>query len=945
MIPPAQPTVQHPKLVPAGSQRPAEAILVAHTHWDRDWYLPFEQFRIRLVRLVDRLLDILERDPDFRCFMLDGQMVVVEDYLEVRPERRADLARLVREGRLLIGPWYVLPDEYLVSPESFIRNLELGIRMAEEFGGAMQVGYEPDAFGHIGQLPQILAGFGIDNVVFWRGLGDEVRELGSEFWWLAPDGTRSLAILLPLGYDTASYLGYPSRGDEAVMPFHMDWALSKLERNIGRLSNYANTPCVLLMAGVDHEEANPHLPEIVREARRRLRPGTGVPADVDLRMGSLPEYIDCVREFAGDLPEYCGELRFSATAYALQQVYSARIHLKQRNNFCQTTLERYAEPYTAFANVVGLDRGSQAFLDLAWRELLKNHPHDDICGCSVDAVHRQMDARFDRIEQVGEALVRDALRFLTDRITVPDGTDILVFVFNPNTQPIRGTALARLGFPPSQGGFAIRDEAGNLVPHQELGRRTQLDMEVNRPRQTLFVDVALSLPDIPACGYHTLSVDTRRGVTRGTRRCGSGFAGGVPDTPVSTTDLRVYDNTIENQHLRLTFRPQGTIEVLDWDTGITFEDLHAVEDTEDAGDEYTYSPARQGKWLTNADARVELELLSEGPVRAGYRIRYRLPLPLELAPDRSRRSDETVDYLITTDVWLGAGDRSIDFVTRVTNTARDHRLRVIFPTPLTTDVVHVDGHFDVVERPVALPEGRDWHEPPSPTAHQRTFVDVSDGQTGLAIFNRGLPEYEARQGEGGVEVALTLLRCVGWLSRGDMLTRPGHAGPMLETPGAQCPGDYEFHYAIQPHAGAWEAIIHDAHAFNAPCAVLTDRTTEGILPTDVESPPIPWERIPRGQELDILPSSGSFVTLSPPELVLSSVRQTARGSLTVRCYNPTTRTVTGRLQLLWPVRSAVLVNFLGAPQRELQVEDGAIVFDAPAKGIITIHSELAQASD
>ncbi|MBV9278855.1 MAG: hypothetical protein JOZ41_02125 [Chloroflexi bacterium] len=210
--------------------------LVAHTHWDRAWYLPFQHFRIRLVRLIDRLLEILETDPDFRCFMLDGQMIVIEDYLEVRPERRGDIERLVRAGRLQVGPWYVLPDEFLVSPESLIRNLELGMRQADDFGGAMRVGYEPDAFGHIAQLPQIFAGFGIDNVVFWRGLGDEARELGSEFWWRAPDGTRALAIFLPLNYGQFRFLGYPYPGDEANMPFRLEWAMEGLARGIEELA-------------------------------------------------------------------------------------------------------------------------------------------------------------------------------------------------------------------------------------------------------------------------------------------------------------------------------------------------------------------------------------------------------------------------------------------------------------------------------------------------------------------------------------------------------------------------------------------------------------------------------------------------------------------------------------------------------------------------------------
>ena len=174
--------------IDARETEPYRAIVVSETHWDRAWYVPFETFRIRLVRLIDRVLDILDHDSEFRSFMLDGQMLPIEDYLEIRPERRADLARYAQSGRLVVGPWYVLADEYLVSPESLIRNLMVGARMAKALGGFMGEGYVPDAFGHISQLPQIFAGTNLRSAIFWRGIGDEGAGLGNEFWWQSPDG-------------------------------------------------------------------------------------------------------------------------------------------------------------------------------------------------------------------------------------------------------------------------------------------------------------------------------------------------------------------------------------------------------------------------------------------------------------------------------------------------------------------------------------------------------------------------------------------------------------------------------------------------------------------------------------------------------------------------------------------------------------------------------------
>jgi alpha-mannosidase len=154
------------------------------------------------VRLVGRRVDLLETDPTFGVFMLDGQTVILEDYLEVRPQQEKRLLELARQGRISVGPWYVLPGELLVSPESIIRNLALGHGMGERYGGALKAAYVPDGFGHIAQLPQILRGFGIDSAFFWRGMGDE--ELGTEFECLAPDGSAVTAIFMPWGCTTTS---------------------------------------------------------------------------------------------------------------------------------------------------------------------------------------------------------------------------------------------------------------------------------------------------------------------------------------------------------------------------------------------------------------------------------------------------------------------------------------------------------------------------------------------------------------------------------------------------------------------------------------------------------------------------------------------------------------------------------------------------------------------
>ncbi|MDH7490644.1 MAG: alpha-mannosidase, partial [Anaerolineae bacterium] len=373
-----------------------KAFIISHTHWDREWYQPFQEFRLRLVKLVDKLLDIMASDPDYHFFMLDGQTVVLEDYLEVRPEREAEIHALVQSGRLLIGPWFILPDEFLVSPEAIVRNLLLGDRIARRFGAKMNVGYVPDQFGHISQLPHILRGFGMTEAVLWRGLDDHPFELR----WRGPGGDEVLLTYLRGGYGNAAHL--PAGDPDAFA--------AAVETLVADMAAHSCSGCLPLMNGTDHMEPHPGLPVAIRHASERL-------PSVEMRHSTLPAYIRAVRDALGPagidaLPVVEGELRSCKVQHLLPGVLSARMWIKQRNAAVQTLLERWAEPWAAFAEHLAQQRSvpptplapTREIVRRAWRYLLENQPHDSICGCSVDQVHREMRTRYDWAEQIGETV-------------------------------------------------------------------------------------------------------------------------------------------------------------------------------------------------------------------------------------------------------------------------------------------------------------------------------------------------------------------------------------------------------------------------------------------------------------------------------------------------------------------------------------------------------------
>ncbi|MBC7251323.1 MAG: hypothetical protein H5T62_13675, partial [Anaerolineae bacterium] len=435
-------------------------------------------------------------------------------------------------------------------------------------------------------------------------------------------------------------------------------------------------------------------------------------------------------------------------------------------------------------------------------------------------------------------------------------------------------------------------EAGQPDPQatrraMDTVRAWQDDESVQRYRVRLHfastVELAFVARDVPDHGYRAFAIRPAP----------------APHHPAGPSDEAHANQealSIENEFFRVTADPaSGTFDLTDKTSGLVLRGLNRFVDGGDRGDEYNYCPPETDRLVDAPAAPPIIRLVESGPARQTLQIEMTYRLPAALTPERNARAGETVELPIVTRVSLSPGVRRVDIQTTVDNQAQDHRLRVHFPTPIRTDVSHAEGHFDVVTRPVDLPtDTADWAEQPTPTHPQRTFVDVNDGERGLMVINKGLPEYEVMReektggtlGNSGVTVALTLLRCVGWLSREDLVNRPGHAGPGLSTPGAQCPGRHVFEYALVPHVGGWQSCFRQAHAFNAPLRAL-----------------------PTGIHQGNLPLTGSFITTNPETVVVSAVKMAEAGDgLIVRVYNIGDEPVEAKLHLWRPFRRAVLVN-------------------------------------
>jgi alpha-mannosidase len=860
-------------------------IVVSHTHWDREWYQPFEAFRVRLVRMMDALIDLFERDPEFKHFVMDGQTVPLDDYLEIRPDRRPVIEKLVREGRLLAGPNYMLPDEFLIGGEAWVRNLMFGIRSARAYGKVMNVGYSPDAFGHIMHLPAILRGFGIDAVVIWRGVGREATT--SEFRWAAPDGSEVLAVHLPFGY-----------GYMAEVPEDQAALQNALTNMRGALEPFATTSHVLVPNGTDHLPAHSGLSQVIRMANKLM-------PDSQVVHGTYAEFVEGVRKELGAkgyerLPVLTGEFRSSERSNVIAGVLSTRIWLKQRYAQCEDLLARYAEPLTAWAHLARRARGGsgeqiasdRGLLRQAWKLLLQNGPHDSVTGCSVDEVYADVGLRFDRCEQIAEALIYDAIGAVAG-LAVPPGVET-VLVYNPAHGPRTDVATFRLPLQEGRLPTHVLDEAGNNLPVQAISRGLHSARD-SRER----VEAAFVAKDVPGFGYKTFRVEY--------------------DGEEQGTGNREQGNVIENEFFRVTGEADGTITVEDKRSGTVLRRLNCFEDGGEAGDEYTYEPPANDEIIHGPSGPVKVAVAEAGPVRWTLEVTQTYSLPSRLSEDRKSRSKVLVDCPITSRVRLYPGVARVEIETTVVNASEDHRLRVLFPSGLVADRVCSEQHFGVIERPAAPPENDGtWYETPALTQPQKTFTDVSDGSRGLMLANRGLPEYEALTGpDGTVTIALTLLRCVSWLSRADLRNRKDHAGPGMYTPGAQMIGRWTYDYALVPHEDGWEKAFAEAHRFARPLRAV---------------------RVPGGS--GEWPREKQLLSISSPEVVLSALKLAEDGDAVIaRVYNIADQPTASGVALREPFSSAEEVDLNEENEHPAVQQGGAIRLGLSRNQIVTLKFE------
>ncbi|HYI66780.1 MAG TPA: hypothetical protein VEW95_07655 [Candidatus Limnocylindrales bacterium] len=917
--------------------------LIPHTHWDREWYRPFQSFRMQLVDLVDRVLDMLEAEPDF-AFTLDGQLATIDDYLEIRPEQADRLKGHVASGRLAIGPWQILMDEFLVSGETLVRNLELGWERALDFGEPMHVGYLPDMFGHVAQMPQILRRAGIGDAVVWRGVPSVINR--HAFRWESPDGSWVRAEYMPSGYgNAAGMFAVPARLDAAAERF-LEWAEPW----------FADDP-VLAMYGTDHTAPVPELAALVGRLNE-------VHNASNMRIDTLTGYLAAAPSLTPDDPCWRGEMRSGARANVLMGVASARIDIKQAAGRAETLLERYSEPISALH--VAQDAWPAPFLALAWRKVVENSAHDSICGCSVDAVVSQVLVRFAEAEQIGGALSRRAAGAIA--AGVPRGA---VTVVNPSPTARTGLVEAELLIPETWESVALELPDGSRVATQELRRKEPILFDtslrgdevddlfrrfhgreifdhawngyrIDGRTMTLEVDTDPDPAWLDVDGLRAEVIDAMRAAADDTWRIRivarprRTVAASVPAPALGWTAIRAVEasapadnavrvdgagRTMTNGLLAVSVGDDGMLR-LETSDAVVVQGVGRIVDGGDFGDSYNYGPPVTDL-LVDTPTAVSVEAQLAGPVRGRLTVTRRFDWPAGVLPDGSARTPEMEATDVAMQVELRADEPFVRIGLAFVNHSDDHRVRFHAPIPRRAGSSHAEGQFAVVGRGLSGEGG--YREEPLATYPAHGWVDAG----GMAILLGHLGEYElidAADGDSGSELALTVLRSIGLISRNDNPYRQDPAGPELAIPDAQMRGRRRIDFALYPHAGDWVAGDVVAAAERYRHAFLS---TPGAGVADA-----PWPPERAGEDALLL--DGAAVTLS-------SLRRRDDGWLEARVVNlaaePRSASLSGGIE------AARDADLRGTPGAELPVgPDGAVRLELGPAEIRTIQLRRDESS-
>lgn len=858
--------------------------VVSNTHWDREFRRSFERTRRNLLTMMDVTLDILENDPEYASFTMDGHSIMLDDYVEMRPERREQIERLIRAGRLVAGPYYTLAEEFSIAQEALVRNLLFGHKTVESYGGRTgTVAYTPSSWGQTGQLPQILRDFGLDKMMFYRGISH--HEADAEWIWSAPDGTKVLASRFAL-YARYNWYYQVHRavtrgtvfdktyrwGEYDEVPFRLSDTLSgddqsydlkspavhydksKLKQAIldmvEREGAHFTTEVFLAMHGHDISVAHPLESQIIKDAQELLADRFRI-EHTDLEAfwkAAIPQLeMEKLPVLTGERRSY---LQKGMWTFLFPGTVSARTYLKQMDFAATRDLVAYAEPLASLAAVFGAEYPVR-YLERGWRYLLSNHTHDANGGCAPDAVCADIEYRYRKASDIGGIVAEDAMAHIAKQLS-PEGLPkdaVQLVVYNP--LPVQRTSVVTLDLelPRAAGARSVRLEADNdpSVERQAVAfEKSSVFMDSIWEVPTILdsnrIKLHAELTGLPGLGYRTYRVIPEERELRNIQSLVTG------------------PNTMENEYLKVKVNGNGTMDLLHKPTGKIYSQLNYLSDQGETGNAWKHAAPRYDRNYSSLGVRANVAVTESGSLTSTIEADFVFPVPVDYADGQSRNT-MLADLPVKVAYTIEKGAKAVKVTLTVDNKAKDHWLRANFPTGLPAEVSWADSHFDVVSRPIPIPDSTGWAEQAGGTHPLRTFVDLTDGTDGLALMPKGIFEYEVFEDDNRT-LALTLIRAcrIKLAVSEEKLTE-------LPDQGIQCPGIRTFEYAICAHEGDWKqaGLLRQAAEYAAPVRVAATGRGQGRLPLEA-----------------------GFFTLDGDVLQVTAVKQAEDGSgMIIRLFNPT----------------------------------------------------------
>lgn len=825
--------------------------IVPSTHWDREWYITQRRFQFRLIRVLDKVQSLL-KDDRYRNFLLDGQTIPLEDYLEINPHKRDSLKKLVFEDKITVGPWYVVPDSLIPSGESLIKNLQLGYQTLTGLGGINSVGYCPDSFGLNSQLPQLFSQFGYKYAQFTRGERLTSSGYRGEIRWQSPDGSHLLALFD--GYASGFMLSYEScwrnmniqRVEAERVASEVD-SLLRRQRESGAFIAKNR----LMVVGIDHMEPQDNLDNVIDGLNQMLPDMHFIHSTQTDFFNSLNEELNVL-----DLPladgEQCGPY---SEHFLLSNTLSSRMDIKLQNRLAENTLERYAAPLNIFTEGLhyAKDFNTQGILETAWKELVKSHAHDSICACSADDVMADVATRLRAARDMGNDIVTLKLKKLAANISPSSICPAAIVLFNP--LPFKADSyidqIVRVPYDLDGTVFSLCTPDGMPVTgaKAELVCKKRHDIETDKVTDAVamtdttrialpesekrdmlsFVRIRFYARELPPCGYSTYYLKNSDVIFQS-----------------SNDNFRFDLNGCENPIIKLSFNRNGSFDLLEKQTGILYPNQNHIEDMEDQGDAYTYSPGQPSEFSAAADISIN-----------DYTNDY-----VEYRVVSSCSPSNGGDVKLSSIIRVFHDSDTVHINTGIQNSACNHRVRACFTLPDVAEKSVSDTAFDLVSRPVI--DTADRTEKSILTQPMRNLLYIEGNKNSLLLLSKGPQEYECINDTlAGKSVAcMTLLRSVESVYRTVTLTKDESgcgAGDRWWTEDAKMIGNFSFAYAVKP------------------CSHL-DKAVISRFSDELQYPPIAASEYSEGQ----LPSSGSFLQVKG--VALSLVDHTDQGLL-VRVWN------------------------------------------------------------